>query len=91
MRFQLNSDFSHTFIIGNLRAILLYMIYTLIHIICVYTYTHLTFSFVHFADRQKVLVHHPDKKSEDQKDDGDTHFKCIKIGQSGMLWSILYT
>jgi len=33
------------------------------------------------ADRQKVLVHHPDKKSEGQSEEGDDHFKCIKIGQ----------
>ena len=29
-----------------------------------------------------MLVHHPDKKGEDQQDEGDNHFKCIKIGQS---------
>ena len=36
-------------------------------------------------DRQKVLVHHPDKQQQQQVSgedgEGDDHFKCIKIGQ----------
>lgn len=32
------------------------------------------------AYRQKVLTHHPDKQSQEQrKEDGDDYFKCIKI------------
>lgn len=35
------------------------------------------------ADRQKVLVHHPDKQQQTVGDgEGDDHFKCIKIGRS---------
>ena len=30
-------------------------------------------------DRQKVLLHHPDKQDQDNLM-GDDHFKCIKIG-----------
>lgn len=37
------------------------------------------------TDRQKVLVHHPDKQQQatgegDGEGEGDDHFKCIKIG-----------
>ena len=34
------------------------------------------------SDRQKVLVHHPDKQQQTSGDgEGDDHFKCIKIGE----------
>ena len=36
------------------------------------------------SDRQKVLVHHPDKQQQSSGDaEGDDHFKCIKIGERG--------
>ena len=42
------------------------------------------------VDRQKVLVHHPDKKQQvalavgegEGEGEGDDHFKCIKIGET---------
>ena len=34
------------------------------------------------SDRQKVLVHHPDKQQQSSGEgEGDDHFKCIKIGE----------
>ena len=33
------------------------------------------------SDRQKVLAHHPDKQQAEGEEEGDDHFKCIKIGE----------
>lgn len=46
------------------------------------------------SDRQKVLVHHPDKQQQaaaegDGEGEGDDHFKCIKIGTLLLTLDIL--